>query len=79
MRLVHELNEEGIKILPNYYKQIEDFHYSCGGCGGHEVDLVNLSHIICLITLTVDVKIQHFLLAQEDKKALDHYVKNEQK
>jgi hypothetical protein len=36
------LNEEGIKILPNYYKQIEDFHYSYGGYGGHEVDLFEL-------------------------------------
>jgi hypothetical protein len=33
------LNEKGIKILPNYYKQIEDLHYSYGGYGGHEVDL----------------------------------------
>jgi len=73
-----QFNEKGIKFLPNYYKKIEDLHYSYGGYGGHEVDLVNLSHIICLITLIVDVKIEDFLLAQEDKKVLDNYVKNEQ-
>jgi len=72
-------NKEGIKILPNYYKQIEDLHYSYGSYGGHEVDLVNFNHIICLTTLTRDVKTKDFLLAQEDKKALDNYVKNEQK
>ncbi len=78
MRLV-QLNEEGIKILPNCYKQIEDLHYSYGGYGGHEVDVVNLSHVICLIALTRDIKKKEVLLAQEDKKALDNYVKNEQK
>ncbi len=36
------MNEEGIKILPNYYKQIEDLHYSYGGYGGHEIDLFEL-------------------------------------
>ncbi len=78
MRLV-QLNKEGIKILPNYYKQIEDLHYSYGNYGGHEADLVDLSHVICLIALTRDVKTEEFFLAQEDKKALDNYVKNEQK
>ncbi len=73
------MNKEGIKILPNYYKQIEGLHYSYGNYGGHEVDLVNLSHVICLIALTGDVKTKDFLLAQEGKKALDNYVKNEQK
>jgi hypothetical protein len=29
--------------------------------------------------LTRDIKTKEFLLAQEDKKALDNYVKNEQK
>jgi hypothetical protein len=38
-----------------------------------------LSHVICLIALTRDVEIEEFLLAQEYKKALDNYVKNEQK
>jgi len=76
VRLV-QLNKEGIKILPNYYKQIEDLHYSYGSYGGHEVDLVNLIHVICLIALTGDVKTKDFLLAQENKKALDNYVKNE--
>ncbi len=33
-----QLNEEGIKILPKYYKQIEGLHYSYGG---HETDFVN--------------------------------------
>jgi len=28
-----QLNEEGIKILPTYYKQIEGLHYSYGGYG----------------------------------------------
>jgi hypothetical protein len=78
VRLV-QLNKKGIKILPNYYKQIEDLHYSYGSYGGHEVDLVNLIHVICLIALIGDVKTKDFLLAQEDKKALDNYVKNEQK
>jgi hypothetical protein len=78
VRLV-QLNKEGIKILPNYYKQIEDLHYSYGSYGGHEIDLVNLSHVICLTVLTGDVKIEDFLLAQEDKNALDNYVKNEQR
>jgi hypothetical protein len=73
------LNEEGIKILSKYYKQIEGLHYSYGGYGGHEVDLVNLSHVICLIALTRDVETEDCLLAQEDKKALDNYVKNDQK
>jgi hypothetical protein len=50
-----QLNEEGIKILPKYYKQIEGLHYSYGGFGGHEANLVNLSHVICLIALTKDV------------------------
>ncbi len=72
-----QLNKKGIKILPNYYKQIEDLHYSYGSYGGHEVDLVNLSHVICLIALIGDVKTKDLLLAQEDKKALDNYVKNE--
>ncbi len=36
------MNEKGIKILPNYYKQIEELHYSYGGYGGHEVDLFEL-------------------------------------
>jgi hypothetical protein len=76
VRLV-QLNKEGIKILPNYYRQIEDLHYSYGSYGGHEIDLVNLSHVICLIVLTGDVKIEDFLLAQEDKNVLDNYVKNE--
>ncbi len=71
------MNKKGIKILPNYYKQFEDFHYSYGSYNGHEVDLVNLSHVICLIALIGDVKTKDFLLAQEDKKALDNYVKNE--
>jgi hypothetical protein len=74
-----QLNEEGIKISPKYYKQIEDLHYSYGGYGGHEANFVNLSHVICLIALTRDVEIEDFLLAQEYKKALDNYVKNEQK
>jgi len=78
VRLV-QLNKKGIKILPNYYKQIEGHHYSYGNYGGHEVDLVNLSHVICLIALTGDVKTKEFFLAQEDNKALDNYVKNEQK
>jgi len=73
------LNEEDIKILPKYYKQIEGLHYSYGGCGGHEANLVNLSHVICLIALTRDIETKDFLLAQEDKKALDNCVKNEQK
>jgi hypothetical protein len=46
-----QLNEEGIKILPKYYKQIEGLHYSYGGYGGHETNSVKLSHIICLIAL----------------------------
>ncbi len=74
-----QLNEEGIKILPKYYKQIEGLHYSYGGYGGHEADLVNLSPVICLIALTRDVETKDFLLAQEDKKSLNNYVKNEQK
>ncbi len=78
MRLV-QLNKEGIKILPNYYKQIKGLRYSYGNYGGHEVDIVNLNHVICLIALTGDVKIEEFFLAQEDKKALDNYVKNELK
>ncbi len=45
MRLV-QLNKGGIKILPNYYKQIEDLHYSYGNYDGHEADLVNLSHVM---------------------------------
>ncbi len=73
------MNEEGIKILQNYYKQVEDLHYSYGGYGGHGVDLVNLSHVICLIALTGDVKIEDFFLAREDKKTLDNCEKNEEK
>jgi hypothetical protein len=42
-----QLNEEGIKILSRYYKQIEGLHYSYGGYGVHEADLVNLSNVIC--------------------------------
>jgi hypothetical protein len=38
-----------------------------------------LNHVICLIALIGNVKTKDFLLAQEDKKALDNYVKNEQK
>jgi len=71
-----QLNEECIKILPNYYKQIEGFHYSYGDYGSHEADFVNLSHVICLIALTRNVETKDFLLAQKDKKALDNYVKN---
>ncbi len=78
VRLV-QLNEEGIKIPPKYYKQIEGLHYSYGGYGGHEADLVNLSYVICLIALTRNVEIEDFLLAKEDKIALDNDVKNEQK
>ncbi len=74
-----QLNEEGINILPKYYKQIEGLHYSYGGYGGHGADLVNLSPVICLIALTRDVETKDFLLAQEDKKALNNYVKNEKK
>jgi hypothetical protein len=70
------LNEECIKILPKYYKEIEGLHYSYGSYGSHEADFVNLSHVICLIALTRDVEIEDFLLAQKDKKALDNYVKN---
>ncbi len=51
-----QLNEEGIKILPKYYKQIEGLHYSYGGYGGHKTNFVKLNHIICLIALTRDVK-----------------------
>jgi hypothetical protein len=65
------LNDEGIKILPKYYEQIEGLHYSYGGHGGHEANVVNLSYVICLIALTRDVETEDFLLAQEDKKALD--------
>jgi hypothetical protein len=54
------LNEEGIKILPKYYKQIECLHYSYGGYGRHEANLVNLNHVICLIALTKDVEIEDF-------------------
>jgi len=76
-----QLNEECIKILPKYYKQkyykqIEGLHYSYGDYGSHEVDFVNLSHVICLIALTRDLETKDFLLAQKDKKALDNYVKN---
>jgi hypothetical protein len=35
--------------------------------------------MLCLIALKGDVKTKEFFLAQEDKKALDNYVKNEQK
>jgi len=38
-----------------------------------------LSHVVCLITLTRDVETKDILLAQEDKKTLDNYVKNERK
>jgi hypothetical protein len=54
------LNEEGIKILPKYYKQIEGLHYSYGGYGGHEANFVNLSHVKCLIALTRDVETKDF-------------------
>jgi len=57
-----QLKEEGIKILPKYYKQIEGLHYSYGGYGGHEAD------VICLIALTRDVEIEDFLLAQSTRK-----------
>jgi hypothetical protein len=53
VRLV-QLNEEGIKILPKYYKQIEGLRRSYGGYDGHEADFVNLSYVICLIALTRD-------------------------
>jgi hypothetical protein len=66
-----QLNDEAIKILPKCYKKIEGLHYSYGGYVGHEADLVTLSHVICLIALTRDVETEDFLLAQEDKKALD--------
>jgi len=64
-----QLNEECIKILPKYYKQIECLHYSYGGYGSHEPDFVNLSHVICLIALTRDVEIEDFLLAQKEKES----------
>ncbi len=51
-----KLNDEGIKILPKYCKQIRGLQYSYGGYGGHEIDFINLSSTICLITLTKDVK-----------------------
>ncbi len=51
-----QLKEGGIKILPKYYKQIEGFHYSYGGYGGHKINFVKLSHVICLIDLTRDVE-----------------------
>jgi len=51
-----KLNDEGIKILPKYCKQIKGLQYSYGGYGGHEIDFINLSSTICLITLTKDVK-----------------------
>jgi hypothetical protein len=51
-----KLNDEGIKILPKYCKQIRRLQYSYGGYGGHEIDFINLSSTICLITLTKDVE-----------------------
>ncbi len=54
------MNEEGIKILPKYYKQIEGFHYSYGGYGDHEANFVNFSHVKCLIALTRDVETKDF-------------------
>ncbi len=53
VRLV-QLNEEGIKILPKYHKQIEGLRHSYGGYNGHEADFVNLSYGIYLIALTRD-------------------------
>jgi hypothetical protein len=51
-----QLNEQGIKILLKYYKQIEGLHYSYGGYGGHKTNFVKLSHIICLNSLTTNVE-----------------------
>ncbi len=65
------MNEEGIKFLPKYYKQIEGLHYSYGGYGGHEANFVNLSHVICLIALTRDGETKDFLSTQKDKKTLE--------
>jgi len=62
------LNEEGIKILPKYYKQIEGLHYSYGGYGRHEANLVNLNHVICLIALTKDVEIENFCWHKRTRK-----------
>jgi hypothetical protein len=72
------LKEEGIKLLLKYYKHVEGLCYSYGGYGGHEADFVCLNHIICLVSLRRDVGIENFLLMQEDKSALDSYLKNSQ-
>jgi hypothetical protein len=44
-----QLNEESIKLLPNYYKQIGGFRYPYGGYGGHESNFVKLSYFICFV------------------------------
>jgi hypothetical protein len=41
-----QLNEEGIKLLPKYYKQIGGFRFPYGGYGGHEANFVNFSYVI---------------------------------